>query len=177
MRLPITESPFPLDLVSTLWSAADIEQAEHLPQSARRVFEQTDVRAAANIPLRARERVIGQVVVLRTTPGPFPNSALRLYEALSNQAAVALERGQLWEEAQRRADREQLARQMIDRIRRAMDIEQALQTTAEELSQAMDVGHVSIELSLETPTYEGHNSPPDGQAIKKSPTGNSVRKW
>ena len=177
MRLPITESPFPHHLVSTLWSAADVEQAEHLPQSARRVFEETDVRAAANIPLRARERVVGQVVVLRTTPGPFPDSALRLYEALSNQAAVALERGQLLEETLRRADRERLARRMIDRIRRAMDIEQALQTTAEELSQAMGVGHVSIELSLEAPMHERHNSLSDGHTVRKSPTGNNARKW
>jgi GAF domain-containing protein/HAMP domain-containing protein len=161
-RLPMTESPFPFHLVSTLWSEADVEQAMHLPQTTRRVFEETGVRAAANIPLRARERVVGQVVVLRATPGPFSDSALRLYEALSNQAAVALERSQLLEEAQRRADREVLARQMIDRIRRSMDIEQALQTTAEELSRAMGVDHVSIELSLEAPTHAGRNSPSDG---------------
>jgi ribosome maturation protein Sdo1 len=79
---------------------------------------------------------------------------LRLYEALSNQAAVALERGQLLEEAQRRAEQEQQARQMVDRIHRATDIEQALQATAEELSQAMNVPHVSIELSLDTPMQE-----------------------
>jgi GAF domain-containing protein/HAMP domain-containing protein len=158
MRLPIRESPFPFDLVSTLWSVVDVEQDERLPQSARLVFEETGVGALANIPLHARERVIGQVVVLRATPGPFSDSALRLYEALSNQAAVALERGQLLEEAQRRAKQEQLARQMIDRIRRAIDIEQALQTTAEELSRVMHVDHVSIELSLEAPVHEGHTS-------------------
>ncbi len=148
MRLSIAESPFPLEMVSTLWTVANVEQDEHLPQSARQVFVETGVRALANIPLRAREKVIGQVVMLRATPGPFSNADLRLYEALSNQAAVALERAQLLEEAQRRAEQEQQARQMIDHIRRAVDIERALQTTAEELSQAMRVPHVSIELNL-----------------------------
>jgi GAF domain-containing protein/HAMP domain-containing protein len=162
MRIAITESPFPLHTVSTLWTVADVERDEHLPQSARQVFEATGARALVNIPLRARERVIGQVVVLRATPGPFSDAALRLYEALSNQAAVALERAQLLEEAQRRAEREQLARQMIDHVRRAVDIEQALQTTAEELSRAMSVPHVSIELSLEAPRDESHNGPADG---------------
>jgi len=147
-RIPITESPFPLEMVNTLWTAADVEHDEHLPQSARQVFIATGVRALVNIPLRAREKVIGQVVVLRAAPGPFSNVALRLYEALSDQASVALERAQLLEEAQRRAEREQLARQMIDRIRRAADIERALQTTAEELSQVLRVPHVSIELGL-----------------------------
>jgi GAF domain-containing protein len=154
MRLPVTEGPFPFHIVSTLWTVADVEKDEHLPQRARQIFEATGARALVNIPLRAREKVIGQVVVLRATPGPFPDTALRLYEALSNQAAVALERGQLLEEAQRRAEQEQQARQMIDRIHRAMDIEQALQITAAELSQAMSVPHVSIELSLEAPMHE-----------------------
>jgi GAF domain-containing protein len=92
------------------------------------------------------------VVVLRATPGPFPEAAMRLYEVLSDQAAVALERAQLLEATQQRAEREQVARRMIEHIRQATNVEQALQTAAEELSQAMDVPHVSIELSLETPT-------------------------
>jgi DNA-binding LacI/PurR family transcriptional regulator/GAF domain-containing protein len=148
MRLPISESPFPFEMVSTLLIVADVGQDERLPQSARQVFIDTGVQALANIPLRARDKIIGQVVVLRTTSGPFSDAAVRLYEALSDQAAVALERAQLWEEAQRRAEREAQTRQTVDRIRRAVDIEQALQATAEELSQVMRVPRVSIELSL-----------------------------
>ena len=148
LRLPISESPFPFEMVSTLLTVADVERDEQLPESARQVFVATGVRALANVPLRIREQVIGQVVVLRATPGPFSDAAMRLYEALSDQAAVAMERAQLWEQARRRAEREQLTRQVIDRIRRAMDIEQALQTTVEELSEAMGASQVSIELSL-----------------------------
>ncbi len=148
MRLPITESPFPLEMVSSLWTVADVEKDEQLPQSARQVFINTDVRALANIPLRARDQVIGQVVVLRNAAGPFADSAIRLYEALSDQAAVALERAQLWEEAQKRARYEQTTRQVIDRIHRALDVEQALQTAVKELSQAMNVPRVSIDLNL-----------------------------
>jgi transcriptional regulator with GAF, ATPase, and Fis domain len=154
MRLSISESPFPLEMVSTLWTVPDVSQADDLPQSARQVFIDTGVRSLANIPLRARGKVIGQVVVLRTTPGPFSDAAMRLYEALSDQAAVALERAQLWEEAQRRAQWEQMTRQMIDRIRRGMDMEKALQTTAQELSSALKVPHVSIELRLDTPEQD-----------------------
>jgi len=149
LRLPIAESPFPFELVSKLWAVDDVEQDERLPQSARQVFLATDARALVNIPLRSGESVIGQVVVLRTTPGSFSDSALRLYEVLSDQAAVALERAQLVERAQRRAKRERMTLQMVDRIRRAVDVEHVLQITAEQLSQAMEVPHVSIELSVE----------------------------
>jgi DNA-binding LacI/PurR family transcriptional regulator/GAF domain-containing protein len=145
-RLPIEESPFPFEMISKLLTVADVDQDENLPESARRVFIATGVRALANIPLRLRDTVAGQVVVLRTTPGPFSDVAMRLYEALSDQGAVALERAQLWEQAQQRAAQERLTRQVIDRIRRTLDIEQALQTTAQELAHAMNVPHVSIEL-------------------------------
>jgi GAF domain-containing protein/HAMP domain-containing protein len=160
LRLPIAESPFSFEMVSSLWTVADVERDERLPQDARQIFMQTGVRALANIPLRAREKVIGQVVVLRTTSGPFPYTALRLYEVLSDQAAVALERARLLELAQQRAEHEQLTRQMTDRIRRAVDIEQALQTTAKELAQAMNLRHVSVELSLEG----ADQNPSSGQA-------------
>jgi len=148
MRMPISESPFPYEMVSTLWTVPDVKVATHLPETARQVFISTGIKALVNIPLHIRGQVIGQIVVLRTTTGPFSEAALRLYEALSDQAAVALERARLWEEAQQRAEREQATRQMIDRIRRAMDIEQALETTARELAQVIKVPHVSIELNL-----------------------------
>jgi DNA-binding LacI/PurR family transcriptional regulator/GAF domain-containing protein len=149
LRLPIDESPFPLEMVSTLWSVADVDNDERLPRSARVVFQSTGAKALVNIPLRSGDRVIGQVVVIRATPGPFADAALRLYEVLSDQAAVALERAQLLEKLQKNAGREQQTRQMIDRIRRAVDVEQALWAAAEELSRAMGVPHVSVDLSLE----------------------------
>jgi GAF domain-containing protein len=149
LRLPIDESPFPLEMVSTLWSVADVDNDERLPRSARVVFQSTGAKALVNIPLRSGDRVIGQVVVIRATPGSFADAALRLYEVLSDQAAVALERAQLLEKLQKNAGREQQTRQMIDRIRRAVDVEQALWAAAEELSRAMGVPHVSVDLSLE----------------------------
>jgi len=137
MRIPVAESTFPLEMVNTLLTVSDVEQDEHLPQNVRRTLIETGVRALANIPLRARERVIGQVVVLRATPGPFSDSAVRLYEALSDQAAVALERAQLWEEAQRRAARERLVSKISDQMQRATDMETLIRIAAEELNRAL----------------------------------------
>jgi len=152
MRLPITESPFPFEMVSTLWTVADVERDEHLPQSARHVFEATDVRALTNILLHTRERMIGQVVVLRATPGPFPESALRLYEMLSDQAAVALERAQLLDEAQRRATREHLVAEITARVRASMDVDTILQTAVRELGTALGTDRAFVQLGTGTPT-------------------------
>lgn len=148
LRLPISESPFPFDLISTFWVISDLERDERLPLGVRRVFREAGARALVNVPLRARERVIGHIVVLRAAPEPFPASAVRLYEALSDQVSVALERAQLLEEARRRVESERLVRQAIDRIRRAVDVEQALHIAARELGEALEVPHVAIELGV-----------------------------
>jgi len=146
MRLPIAESPFPLEMVSSMWTVPDVGKDESLPLSARRVFEETGVAAVANIPLRTEERVIGQVVVLRTEAGPFPESALRLYEALSAQAAVALERARLLEATGRRVEEEASLRTIGDRIARAVDMEAVLHSAAEGLSQVLRTGGIYVEL-------------------------------
>ncbi len=149
MRLPIAESPFPFGMVSTLWTVADVNQDERLPQSARQIFEATDARALTNIPLRTGERVTGQVVVLRTTPGPFPEPALRLYEMLSDQAAVALERARLLEEAQRRAERERLVSEITARVRRPLDVDTILRTAMQELGAALGASEGLVRLGTE----------------------------
>jgi len=80
MRLPLAESPFPAEWVSSFQVVNDVEEVrrEHLPKRAGEVFETTGVGALVNIPLRTREKVIGQVVVLRSASGPFSGSdALR----------------------------------------------------------------------------------------------------
>jgi GAF domain-containing protein len=144
MRLPIAESPFPLEMVSTLWTVPDAERDERLPSSAREVFAATGARALTNIPLRSGEKVFGQVVVLRTVPGPFTDTTMRLYETLSDQASVALERVRLLEETQRRAEREQMIGQMTVHFTRSLDVNTLLQTAMRELGQLPDITEVSI---------------------------------
>ena len=148
MRLPITESPFPSEMVGSLWTVADTEQDERLPQSARQVFEATDARALSNIPLRTREGVIGQVVVIRTTPGPFSDAALRLYEMLSDQASVALERARLLEKAQRRAEHERLVSEITAKIRRPLDMDAILRVSLRELGTALGASEGLVRLGI-----------------------------
>ena len=148
-RIPVWESPFSFGLVDTLWTVPDVEREERLPERARETLVRTGVRAIANIPLRTRERVIGQVVVLRDEPGPFSAVAMRLYEALSDQAAVALERARLWETTQQRVNREQLVSGITEHMQRATNMENLMRVTAEELNRALGGTHVYIKLRTE----------------------------
>ncbi len=146
MRVPIAESPFPWEMVHNFWTVADVERDGHLPPSAREVFMATGVKALANIPLRRGERAFGQVVVLRATAGPFSGPAVRLYETLSDQASVALERAHLHELTQQRAEEEATLRAISDRIAQAVDVETVLRSTVEGLSQALAASGVYVEL-------------------------------
>jgi len=146
MRVPIAESPFPWEMVHTLWTVADVEHDDQLPQSARQVFMATGVKALANIPLRRGDQVFGQVVVLRTATGPFSGTAVRLYETLSDQASIALERARLYELTQQRAEEEAVRRAISDRIARAIDVETVLHSTAEGLLETLNVNGVYVEL-------------------------------
>ncbi len=168
MRVPIAESPFPFEMVSTLWTVADVEQDEQLPQSARRIFETTEARALANIPLRTGGRVAGQVVVLRTTPGPFSDAALRLYEMLSDQAAVALERARLLEEAQRRATVLSTLYEIGRRISAALELDTTLNAIVESTAQLVQADR-SIILLVDTEEKRlikavGYGYPPEPMA-------------
>jgi GAF domain-containing protein/HAMP domain-containing protein len=146
LRLPMSESPFPLKMVSTTWSVIDVEKDEQLPESARQVFIETGARALTNIPLRTGDQVFGQVVVLRSEPGQFTDAALRLYQTLSDQATVAMERVRLLDVTRRRAEEESRLRTIGDRLAQAMDTEAVLLSAAEELGQALRATGICIEL-------------------------------
>lgn len=156
MRIPFEESPFPLEMVSTSWAVSDAEVDERLPASAREVFGATGTHALANIPLRSGDRIVGQVVVLRTVPGPFSDADLRLYEALGDQASVALERVRLLEETQRLVSREQVIGQVATRVRETLDMDTMLQTAIQEIGEALGMAAVEVRMY-------------DSQMMQKSP--------
>lgn len=148
LRLPFTQSPFPYDMISAFWTSANVEQDETLPPSARDVFKATEARAIANIPLRSKEKVMGQIVVLRNTPGAFSDVAIHLYEMLSSQAGIALERAQLLEETQRRAARDKLISEIAGRISASLSLEQVLTATAHEIGRSLGLARVAVQLNL-----------------------------
>lgn len=167
LRLPIAKSPFPFKMISTLWAVADVEREGDLPDSAREVFRATEARAVANIPLRSKGQVIGQVVVVRNTPGPFTDTAMRLYEMLSDQAAVALERADLLVSSRRQVEEEAALRTVGDRLSRAMDTPTVLQSAAQELSRLLRAAGVYVELgpAADAPQPEHtFSSPPAARA-------------
>ena len=145
---PLPPENINLQALTTFWITEDVEQDTHFSDSFRRFLLQREVRSLVNIPLRIGTRFIGFIAIFRSVPGPFPLVALRLYETLADQAAVALERGRLLEEAQRQAEREHAIRDLADRVTASFDIDTILQTTLEDLSAVVGAEGGYIELSM-----------------------------
>ena len=125
-----------------------------LPASHRawltRLAEESAARALAVVPIRLEERIAAQLVVVYYTVHVFGVSEKQLYTALVDTAAVVLENIRLLEAAQRRAAREQAARDVTDRMRQAPDMGSLLQITAESLLETLGGGGAYVRLGVPT---------------------------
>lgn len=146
LRMPIAQLPVPLEMVGTPWTVERVEQDRRVSREALGLLGAAEARALVNVPLRARDRLVGQVLVFRTTPGPFSESTLRLYEVLGSQTAVALERARLLEETSRRAAQERLVSQITGRVRASTEVSSILRTAILELGRALGASDGLIRL-------------------------------
>ncbi|MGD9315756.1 MAG: GAF domain-containing protein, partial [Anaerolineae bacterium] len=146
---PASASPIPLQIVTSYWTINDVTLDLQMPESLQSFLAGYDARGFVNIPLRAAERVIGFVSIYRQEAGPFSAVSVRQYETLVDQAAVAIERARLLEEAQVRAAREHLISEVSARMREQLDVEAVLNTTAGEMVRALDLEEIVIRLTAD----------------------------
>lgn len=81
------------------------------------------LRAWLAVPLRLRGQTIGHLALQHTDPGYFSHQRLDLALAFANQAAIAIENAQLYEQAQSLAaleERQKLARELHDSVSQAL---------------------------------------------------------
>ena len=80
-------------------------------------------RSLLLVPLKARDRLIGVLVVDGERPGQFDLRAAQLAWALANQAAVAIENARLYDQARELAafeERQRLARELHDSVTQSL---------------------------------------------------------
>jgi PAS domain S-box-containing protein len=137
-----------------------VTRLEDLPPQAKQVrelMERIASRFITSIPLMAGDSWLGLINVHGREDHPLDASATRFLRSLADRAAVALESLRLYGETRKRAEREQMIRQITDRVRASASLETILQTTVQELSQAMGLPRVFVRLGtkeeLTTPGY------------------------
>ncbi|MBN1976853.1 MAG: GAF domain-containing protein [Anaerolineae bacterium] len=122
------------------------------------------------MPIRLREQVIGVVEVAydRRHKDSVGGDEVQILAAFMDQAAVALENVRLFDQVQRRAQREHQIYEIANRLRRSPDISSILQTAVDELGQALRVDRALVRLmvrpSEERSRYQepaGREEPPE----------------
>lgn len=98
------------------------------------------------IPLTLRDQIIGQVQM--TTDENWTPEQRNLIEAITTQAALALENARLVEESQSTAAREKLANEIIAKIWSSTTIDSIMQTTVRELGRALAATEIDIEIKM-----------------------------
>lgn len=148
VSLPASEPMFPLPLMMQPLAIEDMRLDPRVPERTRHILARSGALALANIPLRMGDRLLGFVNIGRATTGPWSPVAMRLYETLADQAAVALERAVLLEAAQRRASREQRTREITDRMSQATDMGTLMKVTVQEIAAALGAPGAFVQLAV-----------------------------
>ncbi len=99
------------------------------------------------VPVILRGEVIGVLHIESEVPNrKWRTDEISLVESVAERAAFALENARLFQDARRRASKEQLISEASAKISSATNIENILQTTAEELERVLGGSEVLIQL-------------------------------
>lgn len=103
-------------------------------------------RAALAVPVKLRNEVIGVLHVEANDPSKhWQEDEISLVQAVAERAALAMENARLFQDARRRAAKERLISEASARISGALNIENILQTTAEELERVLGGSEILIQ--------------------------------
>ncbi|MBN1440582.1 MAG: GAF domain-containing protein [Anaerolineales bacterium] len=114
-----------------------------------RALAQAGIRTALALPLQWTGRTIGGLLLSRmSSDRNFSTEEVQLANLLALQVAANLESARLFDQTRRQAEREHLLFEITSRIRRSVDMQGILTTTASELSRALGARRASIKLGL-----------------------------
>ncbi len=99
-------------------------------------------------PITLRGAVIGALGIHDDDGArQWTNDEIALVEAVAERMALAAENLRLLDETQRRAAREWLTREITDKMRRAVDMDDLMQTTIQEMTAALGTSSAFVQLS------------------------------
>jgi GAF domain-containing protein len=102
-------------------------------------------RASMAVPVKLRGEVIGVLHIESNDPSKeWQEDEIGLVQAVAERAAFAMENARLFQDARRRAAKEQLISEATSRISGALNLENILTNTAEELEKVLGGSEVLI---------------------------------
>lgn len=117
----------------------DISTDPRVDEASRASLAAFGARAAAFLPLTSGNQRLGYVRLTWDAPHAFTPAEARLYEATARNASVSVSNRLLFEQTQKRADREAIINTINQKIQSATSVEGALQIAAREIGQRLKV--------------------------------------
>ena len=118
-------------------------------EQTRTLGAENGARTLISVPLVAGDSWLGVMSAISQEHHSPDESLIRFLQNVADRAAVTMESLRLYEQTRRRAEREQLIRQVTDKVRATSDLETILQTTVRELSKAMGLPRAFVRLGTQ----------------------------
>ncbi|MEW5829897.1 MAG: GAF domain-containing protein [Chloroflexota bacterium] len=110
-----------------------------------------DDSQSLKIPIHLRGQRIGQIKLQRREDDHWSQREETLIAELATQVGLAIENARLLEEAEQRAEREQLISEITSRATQTLDVEIMLQQLIRELGTALGSANTFIQIGLNDP--------------------------
>jgi GAF domain-containing protein len=117
-----------------------------------------DGEAVVAIPVKIRDHTLGVVRLCKPDgASEWTAEETALMETLTEQLGVALESARLYQDTQRRAERERMTGEVMARMRETLDVETVLKTAVDEMYRALGLDEIVIRLVTEDHEQLGPN--------------------
>jgi GAF domain-containing protein len=140
----------------------DITASEQELQYTFENAEQLDPEISENVavPITLRGQVIGQLQ-LEGQKAPLSPEEMMYVEAITSEAAAALENVRLLGETQRLAEKERMVSEIAVKIRSSTNVDTVLQTTLQEAARALRAtgGSITLDAGIQEVDQPGGNGP------------------
>jgi len=112
------------------------------------VVPDDDGATTLSLPIVLRGETIGVLGFKKDGEGEWTDDDVAVVQAVANQVALSLENVRLFDEAQRRARREALTRELTDKMRRTTDAEAILEMAVQGLGKALGSARAFVRLDV-----------------------------
>ena len=155
---------------------ADINDTEKITGQLRTILTAIGITSLLVLPLSTHQSRLGFLLVAYKTPEKnFSQKQIRFFTTIAQQLVTTLENLRFLDTSRRRAQREEIIRDITLKIRNAVDIDDILKTTVTELGKVLGTSRGNIMLdvnALSTPTQASRLQASNGSQNKTSPSEN-----
>jgi signal transduction histidine kinase len=127
-------------------AALRVDDVRRDPRSARDVDEREGIRSMLCVPLRVAGTLLGVISAVSTRPAAFSAHHQRVLEAFAEQAGIAVQNAQLFEESVRRARETQGLLAAGRAVSASLDLDRTITVIMEQARAVLDVHSCGIML-------------------------------